>query len=191
MRKHLYGFALFVFIVASGAIVYTLFHPRSEITRGFCRRETQPRTAVSEPAPVGKTVQAGRLPYEIKSLTVDLAANRGTAVVEFHGPSKDTLTKGFDIGFGIITADQPHGGTLIGWSRGKGFAFDKSLTETRTFIFPLEEGSRSKFGPEKNYYGFLHLEPGFTDFQGDDVLDGTRDFMYGSVPVLVRHPNKK
>jgi hypothetical protein len=176
MKKHIYGFALFVSIVASGAIAYTLFHPGA---------------AVSERAPVAKTVQAGRLRYEIKSLTIDLASNRGTAVVELHGLSKDTLPRGFDIGFGIVTADRPHDGTLIGWSGGEGFTFDESQTETRTFTFPLDEGSRRKFDPEKNYYGFLHMEPGATDFKGDDVLDGTRDFMYGSVPVLVRHPNKK
>jgi hypothetical protein len=190
MRKHIYGFALFVFIVASGAIAYTLFHPMAEINMGSGTRGNHPRAVVSEPAPVGKALQAGRLEYEIKSLTVDLNTNRGTAVVELYGRSKDILSRGFDIGFGIVTADQPHGGSLIGWSGGEGFVSDESLSETRTFTFPLEEGSRRKFDPEKNYYGFLHMEPGATDFRGDD-LDGTRDFMYGLVPVLVRHPNKK
>jgi len=184
MRKHIYGFTLFVFIVACGVTAYAFFFARTaEINKD------RTRGAVSEHAPGRQIMRGERLAYEIKSFTVDLAKNRGTVMVKFDWISTTTPPHGIEIGFGIVTADRPHGGSLIGWSAAEQFAFDESRTETRTFTFQLEEGSRHKFDPEKTYYGFLHLGHLYTDFQGDDVLDKTRDFMYGSVPVLVHHSN--
>lgn len=185
MRKHIIGFALFIFIVVTGVVTYSFFRVTTKKTS--CDLDKyRSRSAVSLPP---ERTEVNPVSHELKSFQVDLGKNIATIEVKLDCNSADTPYKGMVINFGVATADEPYRGIEIGSEFLKD-PFAKGNSVTKTFKFTTS--ARVRLNPnQKNYYGYM-------EFIDQDEDTGVRKLvliesnrMANAIPALVRHPLKK
>jgi hypothetical protein len=187
MRKHIYGFALFVFIVACGVTAYTLFlAPTVEIKPSYCRRNIP--SAVSDPGPIQESPGPGPLAYKIKSFYLDLETGEGTAEVRLDWNSSEKPPAGVRFDFGVTTPGEPFSGMTVGsyWAPKP---FEKGRSVTMTCRFKTSGGLDPKV---ENYYGFAEAaEAGGIGSGFTKTVLVEKNRMAGAIPVLTGHPKKK
>jgi hypothetical protein len=189
MRKHIYGVALFIFIVACGAVAYALFlAPAMEVntTSRYCPKRI-PAT-VSDPDPIPESPKPGPLAYKIKSFYLDLETGGGTVEVQLDWNSSEKPPAGVRLDFGLTTPGEPFSGKTVGYDYvHKPFEKGRSVTKTCRFM------TSGDLDPKvKNYYGYAEV----TDAAGvgsgiTKTVLVEKNRMAGAMPVLMGHPNKK
>lgn len=91
MRKHIYGIALFLFIVSSGAVFYKIFlAPRAHINipSTYCQRRI-PAAVTQDPDPIQKDHKPGPLSYKLKSFYIDLETGDRTVEIQLDWNSSE------------------------------------------------------------------------------------------------------
>lgn len=184
MIKHIIGFALFVFIVTCGVMVYAFLYtpPMPQIEK------VRIPVAVAEPSR-GKT-EVSPLSYELKSFTVDLEKRQATIEVRLEWNSAEKPPHGLMLDFGVTTADRPFARIhLVSKLINRPFGSSRSIG--KTFVLDLKE--ISGMSPQETaYYG---------NMEATDIAELTpplspavyveKNRMIGAIPALVRHPLKK
>ena len=137
MRKHIYGFALFVFIVACGVTAYALFMPRRwrlNTSSKYCPKRISGGSQ-RHPDPILESPKPGPLSYKIKSFHIDLETGLGTVEVQLDWDSGEKPPAGVRLDFGLTTPGEPYSGTdgrvmVMSTSRLK-----KGMSVTKTCLF--------------------------------------------------------
>jgi len=187
MRKHIYGFALFVFIVACGATAYTLFlSPTVEIKTSYCPKRIP--LAVGNPDPIQESPRPGPLAYKIKSFYIDDETDGATVEVQLDWNSSEKPPAGVRFDFGLTTPGEPFSGRTVGsYYADKPFEKGRSVTKICRF-----KTSGDPDPSVTNYYGYAEVTEaaGMGDgFKKTVLVEKNR--MAGAIPVLMGHPNKK
>jgi hypothetical protein len=188
MRKHLYGFALFVFIAASGAALYTLlFAPlKADVPVVGDDRLV---VIVREPADLEEVKPIkSPLSYELKSFHIDLESRRGTAEVQLDWNSSEKPPAEVSVEFGLTTPGEPFSGMTVGHDDvRKPFEKGRSVTKTCRFLVLGHPGPNVT-----SYYGYAEVTEaaGIDDYITKLVLI-EKNRMAGAIPALITHPNKK
>lgn len=188
MRKHIYGFALFVFIVASGATLYTLLYAplKADVPPVDSDRLV---VIVREPADIEevKPVKV-LLSYEVKSFHIDLETGLGTVEVKLEWNSDKKPPAGVRFDFGLTTPGKRYEGMKVGsYYVKEPFKNGRSVTYTCKF--------KSWGDPDPkvtNYYGYAEVtEPVEKNDDVTYLVLIEKNRMAGAVPALMTHPNKK
>lgn len=180
MRKHLYGFALFAFIVASAAAVYAFIH-----TPNFIAEEVRLESSV--PAPIEKIPDIDPLTYELKSFNIDLEKGIGTVEMKLNWNVGDKPPAGIRFDFGVAISGKPYAGTQVGsYYIDKPFSGGRSSTQTCVFKLWgafLDPNITS-------YYGYAEIAERGNN--GATTLVYTeKNRMIGAISALIRHRDKK
>jgi hypothetical protein len=188
MRKHIYGFALFIFIVGSGAALYTLLYAPLKLNVPPVG-DDRLVVIVREPADIEEVNPVkSPLSYELKSFHLDLETSEGTVELKLAWDSDKKPPAEVRFDFGLTTPGKPYEGMRVrSYSVYEPFKKGKSVTHTCKF--------KSWGNPKPdvtNYYGYAEIiEPlGKDDFITKTVLI-EKNRMAGAVPALITHPNKK
>lgn len=185
MIKHVIGFALFVFIIACGVMVYAFLYtpPMPQI------EEVKIPVAPGYRRPVELKKEIEVLSYELHSFTVDLEKRKATIDVTLEWNWHEDHPAGLVLDFGLTTADRPFAVTSLGYQN---FSqpFANGNTVRRTFVLDLKDFAG--LSPKETYYGYM----GATDIaearrSSVPLVYTEKNRMIGSVPALVRYPLKK
>lgn len=182
MKKHIYGFALFLFIVSSAVIAYRfLLPPQTFVVPANLTHADHPRSI--EPA----SKMAEGLTCEIKNVVLDVEGGYGSADVTFRWNSSEPAPDGLIVDFGLTTADRPFEGRSIGYARIGSVWKNNTMTENVKFLL---EGRTRGLDLKKNYYGYIEA----SDWKGGDervkLIYREKDRMTGAAPVLIKHGKK-
>jgi hypothetical protein len=185
MRKHIIGFALFIFIVASGVMVYAFLYtpPMPGI------EEVKLPVTIGEQREVGVKEEASALSTELKSFTVDLEKRQATIDVRLDWNSADKPPAGLILDFGVTSADRPFAGIGLGYQN-LNRPFASGRTVRRTFVLDLKDFSG--LSPKDTFYGYIDV----TDIaelsrSSSRAIYVEKNHMIGAISALVRFPLKK
>lgn len=183
MKKHIYGFALFLFIVSAAVITYSFLHtpPVPDVETVYLTIDDHPRY------PRASHAESGELSCEIKNVVLDVEGGYGSADITFHWNSSEPAPDGLIVDFGLTTADRPFEGRSIGYARIGSVWKNNMMTENVKFLL---EGRTRGLDLKKNYYGYIEA----SDWQGGDervkLIYREKDRMTGAAPVLIKHGKK-
>jgi hypothetical protein len=184
MRKHIFGLALFIFIVASSVLIYGSFYYWTEYDN-VSAKPLPERRAIKE-IPEERPVSPDRLTNRVKSFTIDLEKGTGTVEVDMTWNSDEAPPpSGVRFDFGVVTPSEPTAEIQVG-SFYIEEPFNGERSATKTCVFRLWG---NPLDPKiTNYYGYAEL----ADREGVTNLVYTeKNRMAGAVQVLVKHPRKK
>lgn len=190
MRKHIYGFALFIFIVTCGVTAYTLFlAPTVEVntTSKYCPKRI-PMAVNEDPDPIQESPKPGPLAYKIKSFHIDLETGVGTVEVRLDWNSSEKPPSGVRFDFGVTTARNPNEGMTVG-SYYVYKPFEKGRTTTKTCRFKT---SAYPDPAVTAYYGYavvIEATGAGDGFTKTVLVEKNR--MAGAIPALMGHEKKK
>jgi hypothetical protein len=184
MRKHLYGFALFTFIVATAVVFCGAFYYWNEYDVRVAPRPLPESISPAETQPP----KSGPPLYELKSFLIDLEKNTATFEVKFNWESTEKPPLALEFNFGVTTARKPYEAIELGTELVQLPFFEKKSV-TKTFTSTIY--ARGKLDPKATYYGYLELNdrPKNNDGVTKLVLI-EKNRMAGSVPALIKHPKK-
>lgn len=197
MRKHLYGFALFAFIVASGAALYTLLYApvNADVPPVDDDRLV---VIVREPANL-EEVKPVKVPlsYEVKSFHIDLETGGGTVEVKLDWNSDKKPPAGVWFDFGVTTPGKPYEGMRVGYYYVHE-PFEKGRSMTKTCRFKISGDPNPNV---TNYYGYAEVTELVEKEEVTKQVEANGDItklvlieknrMSGAIPALMTHPNKK
>jgi hypothetical protein len=197
MRKHIYGFALFVFIVASGAALYTLLYApfKADVPPVGDDRLV---VIVREPANIEEVrPERNPLSYELKSFHIDLETGEGTVEVKLAWDSDKKPPAGVRFNFGLTTPGTRYEGMAVGsYYISEPFKKDRSVTYTCKFKSGGDPNPNAA-----NYYGYAEVtepvekpevrKPVETNGDITKLVLIEKNRMAGAIPALMTHPNKK
>lgn len=190
MRKHIYGFALFIFIVACGATAYALFlAPTVEVntSSNYCRKRV-PVAVHEDPDPIQESPRPGPLASEIKSFHIDLETGDGTVEVQLDWNSSEKPPSGVRLDFGVTTPRKPYEGMTVG-SYYVNKPFEKGRSATHTCRFKT---SGSPDPAVTNYYGYAEVTEATGTGSGfTKTVLVAKNRMAGAIPALMGHQKKK
>jgi hypothetical protein len=187
MRKHIYGFALFVFIIASGAGSYALFFSPPDKDPPIVKQPV--RVTALENRGAEKAVDLSPVSYKIRSFIIDLEKKEVIVEVDLRWNSELPEPSAIRLNFGVATAASTFEGIEIG-SAVFDDPFIASRMVSRTFTVTLT--GREKLDPkERNYYGYLEVGDNGPPSGATTLVYRRKNKLAGSVPALVRHLNKK
>lgn len=185
MKKHIFGFALFLFIVSSAIVTYRFLYapPVPDVEVVHINHDAPPPAQY-----VGlgsKTAEV--LSCEIKNIVLDVEGGYGTADVTFRWNSSEPPPGGLIVELGLTTADRPFEGRGIGFARIGSVWKNNTMTENVKFLL---EGRADGLDLKKNYYGYVEA----SDWKGGDervkLIYREKDRMTGAAPVLIKHGKK-
>lgn len=190
MRKHIYGFALFIFIVTCGVTAYSLFlAPTVEVNTAskYCPKRI-PMAVTEDPGTIQESPKPGPLAYKIKSFHIDLQTGEGTVEVRLDWNSSEKPPSGVRFDFGVTTPGKPFEGMTVG-SYYISEPFEKGRTMTETCRF------KTSGDPDPNvtnYYGYAEVtEGGGTGSGFTKTVLVRKNRMAGAIPALMGHQKKK
>lgn len=182
MKKHLYGFAIFLLIVSSSVVTYRFLStpPFTQIDPEHLEVKLQPHVEERE-----AEIPSG-LSCEIKNMLIDVQEGYGTADVTFRWNSSEPAPEGLIVDVGVTTANSAYYGTHIGVVK-LGSVWKKN-TMTERIVFLLEDEA-DRLDTQRAYYGYVEA----SEWKGSGnvkLVYRPDNKLRNAVPVLIKHRKK-